>query len=267
MLLCTHYNIVAMLLTKFFLKESDFDEWVNHHLLLGFTHIHVFDNGCECDLESACKKYGCKVSYEKVEGNPCQYELYEKYIKEIDADYAIPIDDDEYLWIAPEFESISEVLEHFGMPDCFGIRWKYLFPKQFNEARNVPVLQYCTEQNPQAARFFCTGGDRGIKCIVRVGDFVRYKDACESITQNHIPVTKRNEGALLCDGSRTLVHKVTDCGDEPIRLLHCPFKGYEEFIVTRYPPRPSVARIKLQIRHGHETFIKWLDKNYERQTA
>lgn len=263
----TQTNIVALLLTKFFLKESDFDEWANHHLLLGFTHIHVFDNGTGFDLEASCKKYGDSVSYEKVDGHVCQYTLYEKYIKECDADYVMPIDDDEYLWIAPKFKSIDEALEHFGKPDCFGIRWKYMFPKLFNEARNVPVLQYCTEQNSQAARFFCAGGDRSIKCIVRVSDFVRYKDACESITQNHIPVTKYNEGALLCDGSRTSVHKVSECGDEPIRLLHCPFKGYDEFIATRYLPRLSVARIKLQIRQGRENFIRWLEANYERQTA
>lgn len=264
--MCTRYNIVALLLTKFFLKESDFDEWVKHHLSLGFSHIHVFDNGTVFDLEAACKKYGDSVSYEKVEGHVCQYTLYEKHIKGCDAEYVMPIDDDEYLSLGP-FESIGELMEHFGKPDCFGFRWKYMFPKHFGRVRNVPVLRYCTEQNPQAARFFCTGGDRSIKCIVRVSDFVRYKDACESITQNHIPVTKRNEGALLCDGSRTLVHKVSDCGDEPVRLLHCPYKGYGEFINTRCSSRPSVARTELQIRRGHENFIKWLEKNYERQTA
>lgn len=231
---------IALLLTKYFRRESDFDEWIQHHLSIGFSHIHIFDNGTGFDLESACRKYGNNVSYEKVEGHVCQYSLYEKYIKGCNAEYVMPIDDDEYLWIAPEFKTIGDLLEHYGNPDCFGIRWKYMFPKQFDRVRNVPVMQYCTEQNVRAAKFFCMRGDRMVKCIVKSDQFVKYIPADDGNMRDVIPVTLSDEGALLCNGIRVKQQIVSIKGYEPVRLLHCPYKGYDEFRNTRGNERPSV---------------------------
>ena len=254
----------VILLTRYFQRESDFDEWVHHHLSLGFSHVHVFDNGTVFDLEDACKKYWDSVSYEKVEGRVCQYTLYEKYIKVCNAEYVMPIDDDEYLSLGP-FKSIGELMEHFGKPDCFGFRWKYMFPKRFNKVRNMPVLEYCTEQNEAATRFFF--GDNIIKCIVKCSEFVRYMDADESMSRNHIPVTKSETGALLFDGTRTKFQRVKGIDNEPVRLLHCPYKGHDEFISTRGTTRDGVAHVKTTTRKGKEMFLKWLEVNYERQTA
>ena len=254
----------AILLTRFFKNRADFDEWVQHHLLLGFSHVHVFDNETLFDLESACKKYGDNVSYEKVEGHVCQYALYEKYIKGCNAEYVMPIDDDEYLSLGP-FKSIGELMEHFGRPDCFGIRWKYMFPKDFGRVRNVPVLRYCTENDTTASRFFF--GDNGIKCIVKCSEFVCYMDSVESMRRNHIPVTKTDAGALLWYGRRTTSQTVRDLKDEPVRLLHCPYKGYDEFLTTRGSDRYGVSRKRAVIRKGKIHFLKWLEAKYERQTA
>ena len=256
---------IAILLTRYFQQESDFDEWVQHHLSLGFSHVHVFDNGTAFNLEAACKKYGNSVSYEKVEGHVCQYVLYEKYIKGCNAEYVMPIDDDEYLWLAPEFTTIVDLLEHYGNPDCFGIRWKYMFPKRYNRVRNVPVLKYCTENDTTASRFFF--GDNTIKCIVKCSEFVRYMDSGESMRRNHIPVTKTDAGALLWDGRRTTSQTVRDLKDEPVRLLHCPYKGHDEFLNTRGRDRHGVSRRQDVIRKGKLHFLKWLEKDYERQTA
>jgi len=255
----------TLLLTRYFRRESDFDEWVQHHLSLGFSHVHVFDNGTLFDLEVACKKYGDAVSYEKVEGHVCQYVLYEAYIKGCDAEYVMPIDDDEYLWLAPEFKTIGDLLGHYGKPDCFGIRWKYMFPKRFDEVRNASVLEYCTENDQVAARFFF--GDNVVKCIVKCSEFVRYMDADESMSRNHIPVTKADVGALLWDGRRTTSQTVHDLKDEAVRLLHCPYKGHDEFLSTRGTTRNGVAHVKTTTRKGKERFLKWLEKKYERQTA
>lgn len=249
-----------ILLTKFFKCQADFDEWVYHHLSLGFSHIHVFDNGTAFDLEATCKKYGDAVSYAKVEGRVCQYLLYEKYIKECDAEYVMPIDDDEYLLLGP-FKSINELMEHFGKPDCFGFRWKYMFPKQFNMIRNVPVLKYCSEQNKDATKFFF--GDNAIKCIVKCSEFVCYIDADKSMSRNHIPVTKQDAGALLWDGRRTTSQSVRDLKNEPVRLLHCPYKGYDEFLNTRGSDRNGVSHKRPTTRRGKTRFLRWVEKQYD----
>lgn len=249
----------AVLLTKFLKNSRDFDEWVQHHLSRGFSHVHIFDNETIFNLESVCKKYGNGVSYEKVEGHVCQYSLYERYIKTCNAEYVMPIDDDEYLSLGP-FKSIGELMEHLGKPDCFGIRWKYMFPKRFNRVRNVPVLEYCTENDINAARFFF--GNNTIKCIVKCSEFVRYMDSSESIRRNHIPVTRQDIGALLWDERRTTSQNVRGLKDEPVRLLHCPYKGYDEFLNTRGSDRYGVSRKPAVIRKGNLRFLKWLENNY-----
>lgn len=252
----------AILFTRYFQEEADFDEWVKHHLSLGFSHIHVFDNGTIFDLKAACKKYGNTISYEKVESRVCQYTLYEKYIKGCNAEYVMPIDDDEYLWLASEFKTVGDLLKHYGNPDCFGIRWKYMFPKHFSRVRNMPVLKYCTEQNKEAAKFFCMRGDRMIKCIVKPDRFVKYIAADNGNMRDVIPVTLSDQGALLCDGRRVKRQIVTIDGYEPVRLLHCPYKGYDEFLNTRVSERPSVCRQRLFMRKDNMRFLKWIEAQY-----
>ena len=110
-------------------------------------------------------------------------------------------------------------------------------------------------------------GDNTIKCIVKCSEFVRYMDADESMSRNHIPVTKQGAGALLCDGRRTTSQTVRGLKDEPVRLLHCPYKGYGEFLNTRCGERPSVCRQKLFMRKDNTRFLKWLEETYERKTA
>lgn len=250
----------ALLLTRFLMNEADFDEWCKHHLSVGFFHIHVFDNGCPFAMESACAKYGGAVSYEKVDGAVCQYTLYGKYIKACDAEYVMPIDDDEYLSLGP-FSSVGELMEHYGKPDCFGFRWKYMFPEDFGLERTGPVLEYCTVNDQKAAKFFCAAGDNSIKCIVRTDAFVKYVDSSESMSRNHIPVTRDDAGALLYDGTRTRTQSVLRDDDEPVRLLHCPYKGMREFLATRGVPRPSVSRLEPAVRRGRERFVEWVCKN------
>lgn len=252
----------VILLTKYISTERDFDEWFNHHIKLGFAHVYVYDNGVPFDLCTACAKYGPRVSYHKVNGHICQFDIYERCIKTSNADYLMPIDDDEYLWIDDEFKAIDKIIEHYGNPDCLGIRWKYMFPKRFNRVRNIPVLKYCTEQNQDAAKLLCAGGDKLVKCIVKRDEFVKYKTADEDTYRCHIPVTKSDKGALLCDGTRTLTDKVKDYGDEPIRLLHCPYKGYDEFLNTRGQDRYAVCRRRPAIRHGRLSFLKYVEAQY-----
>lgn len=249
----------ALLLTRYLKSEADFDEWITHHLSVGFSHVHVFDNGTVFDLEAASGKYGGAVSYERVIGPTCQYSLYSDYIARCDAEYVMPIDDDEYLSLGP-FGSVGELMDKFGRPDCFAFRWKYLFPADFSVERTGPVLEYCTESNPRAARFFCGCGDNLVKCIVKTCEFVRYMDSRESMARNHIPVTKSDSGAMLYDGTRTRSQAVRADGDEPVRLLHCPFKGMSEFLSTRGAPRPSVSRLEPCTRKGRDVFIQWLSE-------
>ena len=225
------------MLTRFFKCEEDFHEWCQHHFSLGIDHVHVFDDGTAFNLEKSCEIYGDSVSYERV-FHPQQQQLYNRYIPECTADFIMPIDDDEYLWVSPELGSIKTAIEYYVNKyhqfDVFGIRWLYKFPKIFHSERNCGVLEYCTEECDELATKFSNHGNAIIKCLVRKSAFVRYMDADESTIRNHIPLTIGSYGAMMCNGhikNRHYVYEKLD--DEKIRLIHCPYKGYSEYADKR----------------------------------
>lgn len=230
-------HVLAILLTKYFHNGADFHEWCQHHFSIGIDHVHVFDNESGFDLLSECNKYGDRISYEKVV-NPRQYQLYTNFIKGCDADYVMPIDDDEYLWVSAKLHNIKTAITYYmeklGQLDVFGIRWLYRFPKKFHTERIGSVMDYCTQENDYLATRFYGYGDRTIKCLVKKESFVRYMDADESRLRNHIPLSTGIDGALMCDGRITKQQYVFgNLEDEQIRLIHCPYKGYSEYLAKQ----------------------------------
>lgn len=224
----------AVIITRYFQTAIDFNEWYWHHRNLGIDQIRVYDAGVPFDLRAECAKYQLEYTYVK---SPIQYKIYTDYIKTTDADFVLPLDDDEYLWIAPEFKTLENVIAYYeslyGQFNSLGIRWLYKFPKIFNSERTCPVLEYCTEQNDYLATRFSGHGNNVIKCLVRSKTFDRYMDAAESMVRNHVPVTKPDTGALLCNGTYSRCQVVKPMTDEKIRLIHCPYKGYSEYMIKR----------------------------------
>lgn len=233
------YKTEAMLLTRH-LNPADLDEWLDWHLnRCKFDRIHIFDNESPYDIKSVIGKYGEKITYELVEGAPRQYRLYDRYVNyQSNAEWIMPIDDDEYLDIG-KFNSIySAVLYYrnkFPHMDMLGVRWKHLFPKELLSERNGKVLDYCTEMNPELAMSFTSLGDGGIKTIVRRCGAIHYEETWENPAGGHVPKNSVFLGALLCNGVN-----IRGCGvpqyaftdmleDEGIRLLHCRYKGLSHY--------------------------------------
>lgn len=243
-------KVAIVLLTKYFKCDADFHEWCRHHFSIGVDHIHVFDNNTCFDIKLACEKYGNLISYEPV-SNPQQYQLYNRYITSCDADYVMPIDDDEYLSISSDIGNIHDAIEYYsnklGQLNVFGIRWLFRFPKVFHSERVGSVLEYCSEENDYIATRFSGYGNNIIKCLVKKESFVRYMDADEDISRNHIPLSTGIDGAIMCDGRITKKQHVSGhLEDERIRLIHCPYKGFSEYMakqehhvsVSHKEPRP-----------------------------
>jgi len=245
-------TVTALLLTRFFRSDADFHEWCRHHFSVGIDHIHIFDDDTSFDLEKSSAEYGDMISYERV-SRPKQYQLYNRYIPECSSDYVMPIDDDEYLWVSPELGNIKTAIKYYSEKlnhmNVLGIRWLYRFPKVFHSERNCGVLEYCTEENDYLASRFVGPGNAVIKCLLRKNAFVRYMDADESRERNHIPVTAGMDGAIMCDGSWTIKQYVPGkIEDEQIRLIHCPYKGYSEYM-EKQSCHFSVSHSELHQRH------------------
>ena len=232
------YRTEAMLLTKN-LNPEDLKEWLDWHIFrCGFDRIHVFDNESGYDVRAVCDMYGDTVTYEKVEGHPRQYRLYDAYVNyRSNAEWIMPIDDDEYLDLG-EFGNVSDAISYYErkLPQLgmLAIRWKHLFPKDFSvEHTGGKVLEYCTEENPKLAAMFMRLGDRTVKTLVRRTGPIHYEESWETPAGGHVPKNKCCMYAQTCDGK-----PVTGCGvpetmlpiaDERIRLLHCRYKGPDDW--------------------------------------
>ena len=227
----------AILLTKY-LNQQDLIEWLDWHLnTVKFDHIHIFDNESDYDVKSICEHYGDKVSYERVNGQARQYQLYDRYVnKDSTAEWIMPIDDDEFLDIG-NFASISDAIQYYKKKFPFShklaIRWKHLFPKKFHSERTGKVLDYCTESNPELAKSFIQLGDGAVKTIVHRYGNIHYEETRENPAGGHVPTNGYSYGATLCNGQNVsgcgILNYPIDLPDERIRLLHCRYKGYSEY--------------------------------------
>ena len=236
------FKTEAILLTKY-LNALDMVEWIDHHMnVVKFDHLHVFDNTSNSDIKRVCdtynEVYGDKISYQKVYGHPRQYRLYDAYINNIsDAEWVMPIDDDEYLDIG-YFDSVYDAIKYYDnkLPHMMvlGVRWKHLFPKKFHSERSEAVLAYCTEEYPELAKSFMHLGDTTIKCLVKRYGSVHYEETWENPAGGHVPKHTCFYGAVMCDGRAVLGCGIPNCPDsledEKIRLIHCRYKGYSDWM-------------------------------------
>ena len=229
----------AMCLTKF-LNEDGLIEWIEHHLNLGFDHLHIFNNESSYPCEEICKKYKDNVSYELIKGSPRHYKIFNNYInsEHCKSEWVIPIDDDEYLELNTNIcGSVNELIDYyinkFPNLEMFAIRWKHLFPKKFHTERTGKVLDYCTEENPQLAKSFQKMGDRGIKTFVHRFGKIYYEETQENPHGGHVPKHSISNWARLFNGELintcSCKSQIIDL-EEPARLLHCRFKGYTWYI-------------------------------------
>lgn len=263
------FKTEAILLTKY-LDALDMVEWINHHLnVVKFDHIHVFDNTSNSDIKGVCDSYnevyGDKISYQKVYGHPRQYRLYDAYINNIsDAEWVMPIDDDEYLDIG-DFDSVYDAIKYYDnkLPHMMvlGVRWKHLFPKKFHSERKEGVLDYCTEENPELAKSFMHLGDTTIKCIVKRYGNIHYEETWENPAGGHVPKHTSFYGAVMCDGRAVLGCGIPDCPDnledERIRLIHCRYKGYSDWMSKYHNDDPAKKFLTVSDVNVHERKYKF----------
>ena len=238
----------ALCLTKF-MNENDMKDWILWHIeKCKIDHIHFINNDSKFDLESLCKHFKDKVSYEEFHGIPRQYKLYDEYINyKSKSEWIIPIDDDEYLEISKEFDSVGSVIEYYK--DCFpdiemlAVRWKHLFPLKFKSERDCSVLDYCVREHLTLASTFQSIGDMGIKTFVHRSGKVHYQETWENPEGGHVPLHEKANCAIGFDGSKirgNSFHSIPlDRSNEKIRLIHCRYRGYSDYL-NKYDNNTSI---------------------------
>ena len=97
------YVTEVLLLTRSY-HSDELECWLEWYInILGVDHISLFDNESTIDVQGIISKYKDKVSYRSISGWPNQHKLYSDYIKESEAQWVIPLDDDEFLYIGNKY--------------------------------------------------------------------------------------------------------------------------------------------------------------------
>ena len=234
------------------MNVQDMREWIEWHLYrCHFDHIHLIDNESAFDLKSLCAEYGNAITYSQVYGIPRQYQIYDNYINSISkSKWVIPIDDDEYLSVSGEFDSVHSALEYYEAKfpeiEMFAVRWKHLFPSKFHVNRTSPVLSYCIEENLTLAGMFQPIGDRGVKTFVKRTGKVHYEETRENPNGGHVPIHERASYAIGFDGRHVtgigFDDFPIDIAEEKLRILHCRYKGPDDWkrkYIDNHPIRIS----------------------------
>lgn len=229
------YKSEALCLTRWS-NEHWLKEWIEHHLEIGFDHIHIMDNMSDYPCKEICNTYGNKVSYEYIDGNARHYKLFDDYInsERCKSEWIMPIDDDEYL--IPNKDICNTVHELIGWflnkyPDdqMFAIRWKHMFPIKFHSDSPNSIFNYCVKEDSKLASLFQPMGDRGIKTLVHRYGHIHYEETEENPSGGHVPKHDMTKGARLFNGElikKCSCRSFTSTADEPARLMHCRYKGY-----------------------------------------
>ena len=78
--------------------ESHLHEWLYWHInIIKIEHLVLIDNTPDGKLEIIAKKFN--VSYKNITGILSQCDIYNDYVNNSEAEWVLPIDDDEYLYM------------------------------------------------------------------------------------------------------------------------------------------------------------------------
>lgn len=137
---------------------NDIIAWLTWHInIVKFDHVILIDNNNSNILEQCAIKFGDKVEYYHMQGNLSQSELYNKFVNNSMAQWVLPIDDDEFLYISNKFNNnINTYLKYLvNYKKCYkySFNWHMMFSETLlNDRDDSPivkshVLTYISQMN------------------------------------------------------------------------------------------------------------------------
>ena len=112
--------------------ESHLHEWLYWHInIIKIEHLVLIDNTPDGKLETIAKKFN--VSYKNITGILSQCDIYNDYVNNSEAEWVLPIDDDEYLYVSKKYDnninvflnSISKIHSSYK----YSLNWHMMFSK------------------------------------------------------------------------------------------------------------------------------------------
>lgn len=115
-------------------------DWLYWHInIIGFDHIVLIDNDSKVNIKIVCDLFSEKVEYYKFNGFISQMDIYTKFVNESKAEWVLPIDDDEFLYLSDKYKNINDFIKTnitvFTVYK-FAINWICMFSNNLINDRN-----------------------------------------------------------------------------------------------------------------------------------
>lgn len=223
------YNTELILITNS-LNINHIIYWLYWHLnVIGFNHVFLVDNSIGIDYSQTIYRLFDKyVDYEKRPGILCQTEIYNELIKKSNAQWILPIDDDEFVYISDKFNNninvFLEAMQTIYPAYKYAFNWHMMFSDRLLETNTnnyIDTFKYCSinQLALQNEAFYM------VKTIINT-----------SASHLYIPDNSQQGSFLLTDelNVSNLSKPVSNIKNNTIGSLHNPISKYNNKIVHAY---------------------------------
>jgi hypothetical protein len=192
-------------------EELYIDEWIKYNLLLGFTHIYIYDNSNHNVLKN---KNSDRVTIIHFPGIAKQLEAYNIFILQYKKKHTwcAFIDCDEFI-VLKKHDNINELINDYNEYASIGLNWLIFGTSKETEYKNEPVskrFKYCSNKI-----------DIHIKSIAKLLDINNYINP-------HFPELKN--GSNVDTNKNVIIGPFNYNGDAKIAYIHHYYtKSEQEF--------------------------------------
>jgi hypothetical protein len=161
--------------------EKNIKEWASHHLLIGFNKIIIFDHKSIVPLKDVFKKFDNRVTiidakhYEK----NVKIQLMNvaaKIAKQLNVDWLIYLDADEFLILSNQFIGVKHFLNHYNNAHSLAVNWLLFGSNNHVKDPEGLILENYTKSE--------TILDKHVKSFVRPGEVIKAVNPHYYLIQN-----------------------------------------------------------------------------------
>lgn len=127
-------------------EENYLDEWIQHHMKIGFDYFVIYDNNDNDKQENVCKKYDNVFLVKEPRKAPLQMYCYNHFLSTFanEFEYTAFIDADEFICFNPDqpIQNIKDLCKH----DYYHLSWMVMDDNDLCYYSNEPVLKRFTRR-------------------------------------------------------------------------------------------------------------------------
>ena len=132
--------------------EKHIKEWAAHHLLIGFTHIIIFDHNSKVPLSNVFQNFDKRVAIIRYNTesskNNVKIELMNAALniaKQMNADWFIYLDADEFIILNNNVIGIKDLLNRYTFADSLALNWLMFGSNNLKTDPNGLILENYTK--------------------------------------------------------------------------------------------------------------------------